>query len=209
MLKTPVSEQQIFMNDFCDLRKEKFEYSFRAVEGLQNKHVAFHLLQQYMGFCQLQYLARTAPRQFLGPLLEWYDKRYRQAFKTIIERTLPEQFWRQANLPPKLGGLGLLLESIPIGGSTCYRADVSYLVASRFIQEFRQSLVPPIPHHSLLGWIVAAQRLQAIFPTWRADFQSSQSRLRQKDLVSQAEAASHRDFQGLLSFPGSIARPVL
>ena len=152
-----------------------------------------------MGFCQLQYLARTAPRQFLGPLLEWDDKRYRQAFETIIERILPEQSWRQANLPPKLGGLGLLFESIPIGDSTCYRADISYLVASRFIQELRQSLVPPIPHHSLLGWTVAAQRLQALFPTWQADFQNSQSRLRQKDLVSQAEAASHRDFQGLLS----------
>ena len=198
MLKTPVSGQQIFMNDFCDLRKEKFEYSFRAAEGLQNKYAAFHLLQQCMGFCQFQYLARTAPRQFLGPLLEWYDKRYRQAFETIIERTLPEQSWRQANLPPKLGGLGLVLESIPIGHSICYRADISYLVASRFIQELRQSLVPPIPHHSFLGWIVAAQRLQALFPIWQADFQNSQSRLRQKDLKSQAEAASHRDFQGFL-----------
>ena len=44
MMKTPVSGQQIFMNDFCDLRKEKFKYSVRAVEGLQNKHVAFHLV---------------------------------------------------------------------------------------------------------------------------------------------------------------------
>ena len=69
---------------------------------------------------------------------------------------------------------------------------------SRIIQELRQSLIPPIPHHSFLGWIVAAQRLQALFPTWQADFQNSQNRIRQKDLASQAEAASHRDFQGLL-----------
>ena len=143
-----------------------------------------------MGFCQLQYLARTAPRQFLGPLLEWYDKRYRQAFETIIERTLPEQSWRQANLPPKLGGLGLVLESIPIGDCTCYRADISYLVASRFVQDLRPSLVPSIPHHSILGWTVVPQRLQALFTTWQADFQNSQLRLRQKDLVSRAEAAT-------------------
>ena len=161
MLKTQVSGQYIFMNEFCDIRKEQFELSFRAVEELQNKYVAFHLLQQCMRFCQLQYLARTAPRQFLGPLLERYDKRYRQSFETIIGRTLPEQSWRQATLPSKLGDLGLVIENIPIGESRCYRADISYVVASRFIQDVRQSLVPPLPHHSLLGWAVAVERLQA------------------------------------------------
>ena len=45
-LKMSISGQHIFMNDFYDLRKEKFEYSFRAVEGLENKYMAFHLLQQ-------------------------------------------------------------------------------------------------------------------------------------------------------------------
>ena len=44
ILKIPVSGQQTFMNEFCDIRKEEFELSFRAVEELQNKHVAFHLL---------------------------------------------------------------------------------------------------------------------------------------------------------------------
>ena len=62
MLKKPVSGRQTFMNDFCDIRKEQFELSFRVVEELQNKYMVFHLLPQCMGFYQLQYLARTAPR---------------------------------------------------------------------------------------------------------------------------------------------------
>ena len=198
MLKSPGSGQQIFMNEFYDIRKEEFELSFRAVEELQNKYVTFHLLQQYMGFCQLQYLARTAPRQFLGPLLEWHDKRYRQSFETIIGRILPEQSWRQAILPPKLGDLGLEIENIPIGESRCYRADISYLIASRFIQDVRQSLIPPLPHHSILGWAVAIERLQSLFPSWQTDFQNSQTKLRQKEMASQTEDASHRDFQGIL-----------
>ena len=45
MLKISVSGQQIFMNEFYDIRKEQFELSFRAVEELQNKYMAFHLLQ--------------------------------------------------------------------------------------------------------------------------------------------------------------------
>ena len=199
MLKTPVLGEQTFMNEFYDIRKEQFELSFRAVEELQNKHVAFHLLQQCMEFCQLQYLARTAPRQFLGPLLEWYDKRYRQSFETIIGRILPEQSWRQATLPLKLGGLGLVIESIPIGESRYYRADISYLVASRFIQDVRQSLIPPLPHHSVLAWAVAVERLQGLFPNWQTDFQNSQAKFRQKEMASQVEDASHRDFQGILT----------
>ena len=54
ILKTPISGQQTFMNDFCDLNNEKIEYFFRAVQELRNKYVAFHFLQQCMGFCQIQ-----------------------------------------------------------------------------------------------------------------------------------------------------------
>ena len=159
MLKTPVSGQQTFMNEFYDIRKDYFELSFRAVGRLQNKYVAFYLLQQCMGFCQLQYLARTAPRQFLGPLLERYDKRYRQAFETIIGRSLAEQICGQANLPPKLGNLGFGIENILIEESISYRIDISCLVASRFIQELCQYLVRPDPYHSTLGWTMTAERL--------------------------------------------------
>ena len=92
-----------------------------------------------------------------------------------------------------------MIESIPIGESRCYRIDISYLVASHFIQDVRQSLVPPLPHHSVLGWAVAVERLQSLFPNWQTDFQNSQTKLRQKEMASQAEDASHRDFQGSLT----------
>ena len=39
--------------------------------------------------------------------------------------------------------------------------------------------------------------LYKIFPMWQIDFQNSQVQLRQKDLMSQVEDASHRDFEGL------------
>ena len=71
-------------------------------------------------------------------------------------------------------------------------------MTSRFVQDIRETLVPARPHHSLLGWTVATQRLEALFPMWRVDFQNSQVQLRQKDLMSQAEDMSHRDFEGLL-----------
>ena len=114
MLKIPASGQPIFMNEFYDIRKEQFELSFRAVEELQNKHVAFHLLQQCMGYCQLQFLARTAPRQFLGPLLEWYDKRYRQSFETIIGRIFPEQSCDRLFFLPNWGIWVLGLRIFPL-----------------------------------------------------------------------------------------------
>ena len=91
-----------------------------------------------------------------------------------------------------------MMESIPITNSICYRSDICYLVASRFVQDIRQTLCPSRPYHISLGWTVAAQRLEALFPMWQVDFQNYQVQFRQKDLISQAEDVSHRDFEGLL-----------
>ncbi|CAE7245847.1 unnamed protein product [Symbiodinium natans] len=44
MLKTPVYGQQEFMQEFCDVRRSQYEQIFRALESLDCKHVAFHLI---------------------------------------------------------------------------------------------------------------------------------------------------------------------
>ena len=43
---------------------------------------------------------------------------------------------------PNWGDLGFIIERILVGESIYYRIDISYLVASHFIQELRQSLIP-------------------------------------------------------------------
>ena len=65
-------------------QKADFERVFQALEDLDQKYVAFHLLLTRMGWSQLNYLGRTAPRYFLVPLLDWYDARYREIFEVIL-----------------------------------------------------------------------------------------------------------------------------
>ena len=199
MLKAPVCGQTPFMKELCDGKIVRFEQLFRALEQLQSRHVAFHLLQKTMGFCQLQFLARTSPRHFLEGLFTWYDARYRQALENILGRAIPDVSWRQACLHPKHGGLGLTPESFPIGDHDCHRADIAYVVASRFTSELCAQLVTLHPNYSILGWAVATQRLEALCPTWKDAFQRDDTRLKFQELVAQGVEASRRTFLGTLS----------
>ena len=187
------------MKELCDGKIVRFEQLFRALEQLQSRHVAFHLLQKTMGFCQLQFLARTSPRHFLEGLFMWYDARYRQALENILGRAIPDVSWRQACLHPKHGGLGLTPESFPIGDHDCHRADIAYVVASRFTSELCAQLVTLHPNYSILGWAVATQRLEALCPTWKDAFQRDDTRLKFQELVAQGVEASRRSFLGTLS----------
>ena len=70
LLKAPVCRSPEFLAEWCQNKKSDFERVFQALEDLDQKHVAFHLLQTCMGWSQLNYLGRTAPRHFLVPLLD-------------------------------------------------------------------------------------------------------------------------------------------
>ena len=74
-------------------------------------------------------------------------------------------------LPLKLGALGLAIECILIGESRYYRADISYLIAYRFIQDIRESLVPFLLQHSILGWAVAIERFLPELASRFSEFQ--------------------------------------
>ena len=86
-----------------------------------------------MGFCQLNYLARTAPRPLLTSLFEWYDQRFRDTFENVLGEPVSDTQWFQATLPISSGGLGLYTESIPVGSLICRRADLAFLVANRTV----------------------------------------------------------------------------
>ena len=70
ILKAPVYGSPEFLAEWCQNEKSDFECVFQALEDLDQKYVAFHLLQTCMGWSQLNYLGRTAPRYFLIPLLD-------------------------------------------------------------------------------------------------------------------------------------------
>ena len=130
ILKAPVCGSPEFLAEWCQNKKSDFERVFKALEDLDQKHVAFHLLQACMGWSQLNYLGRTAPRHFLVPLMEWYDARYREVFEVILGEKITDVQWLQATLPSTTGGLGLTTEKIPLGDQVFGRAGLRDSVSS-------------------------------------------------------------------------------
>ena len=70
ILKAPVCGSPEFLAEWGLNKKSDFECVFQAREDLDQKYVAFHLLQTCMDWSQFNYLGRTAPRHFLVPLLD-------------------------------------------------------------------------------------------------------------------------------------------
>ena len=136
-----------------------------------------------MGWPQLNYLGRTAPRHFLIPLLEWYDGRYREAFENLFGGKLTNAQWLQAMLPSTAGGLGFTSEQIPLGNQAFGRADLAFVVACRAVAPLVEALVPARPGYSRLGWAPAIQRLAQIFPNWQSELENPDIKPKQKELM--------------------------
>ena len=155
-----------------------------------------------MGWSQLNYLGRTAPRHFLVPLLDWYDTRYREVFEVTLRERITDIQWLQATFPSASGGLGLTTEKIPLGDQIFGRADLAYVIACRAVAPaapLTEALVPPRLDHSRRGWAPAIQRFTQIFSTWQSELENPICRPNQKDLMEIAILSSRRATSDLLS----------
>ena len=88
MLKTLVSGTEEFAANFCDKRSKELDETFEALKDLPQKHVALHLLRNCIAPSKIQYLARTAPKRLIGPLLRHFDARVREALSAIVGHPL-------------------------------------------------------------------------------------------------------------------------
>ena len=65
-------------------KKSDFEDVFQCLENLDQKYVAFHLLQTCIDWSQFHYLGMIIPRYFLILFLDWNLIRYREDFEIIL-----------------------------------------------------------------------------------------------------------------------------
>ena len=64
------------------------------------------------GYCKLVHLARTTPTSLCSDSLKFIDEEVRLCFAFCLAVDVPDTQWHQAQLCPKLGGLGLRSLSI-------------------------------------------------------------------------------------------------
>ena len=74
---------------------------------LISMHVAISLLRMCGGYCKLVHLARTTPTNLCEDSLKFFDEEVRLCFSSCVAIDVPDPQWQQAQLSPKLGGLGL------------------------------------------------------------------------------------------------------
>ena len=70
-------------------------------------HVAISLLRMCRGYCKLVHLARTTPTNLCEDSLKFFDEEVRLCFSSCVAIDVSDPQWQQAQLSPKLGGLGL------------------------------------------------------------------------------------------------------
>ena len=118
-------------------------------------HIAISLLRMCGGYCKFAHLARTTPTSHCSDSLKLFDEEVRLCFASCLAVDVPDTKWHQAQLCPKLGGLGL--NSLPLSSLIICAAFVFSLVASDLgspdnihLQHAFPTLMPRFLHRILL-----------------------------------------------------------
>ena len=74
---------------------------------LDNPQVALHLLGSCVSICKINHLLRTVPPEFASEQWIRFDNGLRLSLGRITHISVPDRAWTQANLPCRMGGLGL------------------------------------------------------------------------------------------------------
>ena len=143
MLQVPVSGSHDFFSEWNRRKIVEVDEAIGAVEQLPHKYIAPHLLQRCLSFPKLLYCARTVGSTHLQPLLLAHSDRLRAALRYLVGQELSEVQWRQATLPTKVGGLGLLIDDIPVQSGRLSRADIAMVCSWQATWEQIRSLLGP------------------------------------------------------------------
>ncbi|KAL5479547.1 hypothetical protein EMCRGX_G023080 [Ephydatia muelleri] len=108
ILGAPISDI-VHCSRFFAEKHNNFKVLLRAISNVAavDLHVAISLLRMCGGYCKLVHLARTTPTNLCEDSLKFFDEEVRLCFSSCVAIDVPDPQWQQAQLSPKLGGLGL------------------------------------------------------------------------------------------------------
>ena len=77
------------------------------VLSFDDPQVELHLIRSCLSVCKINHLLRTVSSEIIEKQLDVFDDGLRSALSSIVKAPVSEYVWLQANLPYRLGGLGL------------------------------------------------------------------------------------------------------
>ena len=93
--------------EFVDRKVAQLEKKAELLADLQDRQVAMVLLRQCMGFCKVTHLMRCCTHGKMDTSMRKVDELMRSTASRVLGLTLEGPKWMQAQLPTRMGGLGL------------------------------------------------------------------------------------------------------
>ena len=105
-LKIPIGSDEYVARS---LRKklDSLKVVVHKIVEMPFKHEAYTLLRNCASECRVTHIMRTIPPRQSEPFIRSFDALLRQGFEKIMGKEVEDRWWRQAQLPPKYGGMGL------------------------------------------------------------------------------------------------------
>ena len=123
LLGAPIGDL-IFCAKFISSLRSKISDLLSRLQqiGPKDPQVAYLLLRFCGSFCKLVHLARSTPPSLVAEALSFFDSDIRHCFTECTSVDVSDIAWRQAQLSPSRGGLGL--RSLYHHSSACFIASI-------------------------------------------------------------------------------------
>ena len=115
VLKSPVGAET-WCHEYAGKRAGKAIKALEAVSALPDRHAAYYLMKWSCNAGQLNYLARTTPRDRCEPALQAFDDQMRESFMKVTGLPFDDAQWAQAMEAAKKAGLGSQMDTKEVSG---------------------------------------------------------------------------------------------
>ena len=105
-LKAPIGCDR-FVARWLKSKLSELEIIIAAISRMPFKHEGFTLLKNCAAECRVMYLMRVIPPRQLDSFMKDFDQLLKKGFEELLGTTIGEKWWRQAQLPPKFGGMAV------------------------------------------------------------------------------------------------------
>ncbi len=119
LLGSPICGTAEYMSTCVSKLVAKAESTQEKIIGLDDPQVEMHLLRWCAGICKINHILRSVPYKDMEAPLLHFDTSLRASLSKISRSSISESSWQQANLPFRLGGIGLR--------KACNTANIAFL----------------------------------------------------------------------------------
>ena len=136
LLGSPVYGTPQYMSSCVAQLVNKTEALQEKICDLEDPQVELHLLRSCAGIFKINHILRTVPQHVMDEPLGRFDAALRCSLSKIAHSPIPDMAWKQAQLPFRLGGIGLRAASTT--------ASIAFLVSCHASRPLLRKLLPSI-----------------------------------------------------------------